>query len=107
MKLQSILPERLNILLGKIKCWMHQRKVFLSGPCLEDQKKLDHIMHVLEGYKITKDRIIIEINWDILNSGDYLIRCSTDKITLYEIELTSDGGIEPNFLNFCNKIFIF
>lgn len=76
------------------------KNVFLSDSCLEDQKKLDHIIHVLEGYQMTRNKIIKEINMDALNSGDYLIRCPSDKITLYEIKLTSNGGFVTNFLGF-------
>jgi hypothetical protein len=74
------------------------KKVFLSRVCIEDQKILDHVMKILEGHQVSKDRIIKDIDMDILASGDYLIRCLGSEIKLYEVRLTLPFGMTTHFV---------
>lgn len=48
------------------------KNVFLAPSCLKDQKTIDHVLKLLEGNNMPKNKIIKGINMDILNSGDYL-----------------------------------
>jgi len=68
------------------------KRVFLSPSCLKDQKRLYHILKVLEDYKVPTNKIIRGIDMDVLSSDDYLIRCLDDEIQLFKIQLTLPFG---------------
>jgi len=68
------------------------KQVFLSQPCLKDQKTLDHILKVLDDYKVPKDKIIKGIDLNILNSGDYFVRYSNGMTQVFEVQLTRPYG---------------
>lgn len=74
------------------------KKVFLSPSCFKEQKILDHILKVLESYKFPEKNIIKSINMDVLNSGDYLVRCLDDQMHIFEVQLTLPFGFTTNLL---------
>lgn len=67
------------------------KRVFLAPSCIKDPETLDHILKILEDYKMPNDRIIRRIDMDLLSSEDYLIRCSAG-IQLFKIHLTLPFG---------------
>ena len=73
------------------------KKVFISPSCVKDQKILDAILKILEGYNVPTNKIIKGIDMNILSSGDYLVRCS-DSIQLFKIQLTLPFGYTTNLL---------
>ena len=48
---------------------------------------MERILKVLDDDKVPKDRVILEVDMNILNSGDYLIRCVDGVAHLFEVEL--------------------
>ena len=68
------------------------KRIFLAPSCIKDQRKLDHLLKVLEGYKVPQNKIIKGIDMDILSSDDYLIRCMGDETQLFKIQLTLPFG---------------
>jgi hypothetical protein len=68
------------------------KRVFLAPSCIEDKKTLDHILKVLERYKAPQNKIIKELDMDILASGDYLVRYRDEDMQLFKIELTLPFG---------------
>jgi hypothetical protein len=76
----------------------NSKKVFLSPSCLKDKTAMERILQVLDGYKVPKDRVILQVDMNILNSGDYLIRCSDKEANLFEIKLTVPFGFTTNFV---------
>jgi hypothetical protein len=59
---------------------------------------MERILKVLDGYKIPKDRIILKVDMNILNSGDYLIHCSNGVAQLFGIQLTLPFGFTRNLV---------
>ncbi len=76
----------------------NSKKVFLSPSCLKDKTVMERILQVLDGYKVPKARVILQVDMNILNSGDYLIRCSDGVVNLFEIQLTVPFGFTTNFV---------
>ena len=72
------------------------KRVFLAPSCLKDDTIVERILQVLDGYKVPKDRIILQVDMDILNSGDYIIRCSDGVVQLFEVQLTLPFGFTTN-----------
>jgi len=68
------------------------KRVFLAPSCIKVQKTLDHILKVLEDYKVPQNKIIKGIDMDILTSDDYLIRCLGEETQLFKIQLTLPFG---------------
>jgi hypothetical protein len=68
------------------------KRVFLAPSCIKDQKTLDRLLKILEGYKIPQNKIIKGIDMDILTSDDYLVRCLGEEIQLFKIQLTLPFG---------------
>jgi len=76
------------------------RKVFLSPSCFNDKKTLDYILKDLkEHHQVPENRIIKEVNISVLNSGDYLIRCFSDVIHLFKVELSPQAGFTTHFID--------
>ena len=76
------------------------KKVFLSPSCFNDKKTLDYILKDLkEHHQVPENKIIKEVNVSLLNPGDYLIRCFSDVIRLFEIELNSQAGFTTHFID--------
>ena len=74
------------------------KKLFLTQSCLKEQKTLDSILKVIAKYKFPEENIIKGINMDVVNSGDYLIRCLDDAVHVFEIQLTLPFGFTTNLL---------
>lgn len=68
------------------------KRVFLSSDCLREEAITQHIFEVLQGHKIPKNNIIAEINFDLVQAGDYLIRCVNNMITVFEIQFIPSLG---------------
>lgn len=73
------------------------KKLFLTQSCLE-KKTLDYIMKVVKKYDFPEKNIIQSINMDMINSGDYLIRCINGAVHIFEIQLTIPFGFTTNLL---------
>lgn len=73
------------------------KKLFLAQSCLE-KKTLDHILKVVKKYNFPEKSIIQNINMDVINSGDYLIRCLNGAVHVFEIQLTVPFGFTTNLL---------
>ncbi len=76
----------------------NSKNVFLSPNCLKDETVMERILQVLDGYKVPKDRVFMQVDMNILNSGDYLIRCSDGVADLFQIQLTIPFGFTTNFV---------
>jgi hypothetical protein len=74
------------------------KSVFLAPSCIKDQKALDHLLKVLEDYKVPQNKIIKGIDMDILVSDDYLIRCLGEEIKLFKIQLTLPFGFTTTWI---------
>ena len=74
------------------------KRVFLAPSCIKDQKSLERIFQVLEGYKVPQNKIIKGIDMEILSSGDYLIRYLEDEIQLFKIQLTLPFGYTTDLI---------
>ena len=59
---------------------------------------MEQILKILDGDKVPKDRVILEVDVNILNSGDYLIRCVDGVAYLFEVELTVPFGFTTNLV---------
>jgi len=76
------------------------KKVFLSPSCFNYKNTLGYILKDLkEHHQVPENKIIKEVNVSLLNSGDYLIRCFSDVIHLFEIELNSQAGFTTHFID--------
>ncbi|MGI0073424.1 MAG: hypothetical protein ACREA3_06405 [Nitrosotalea sp.] len=75
----------------------NSKRVFLAPSC-KDQKTTDNILKILDGYKVSENKIFKEIDMDIMKSGDYLIRCLNNEIKLFVIELTLPFGFITHFM---------
>ena len=73
------------------------KKLFLTQSCLE-QKTLDYILKVFKKYDFPEKNIIRNIDMDLINSGDYLIRCLNGAVHIFEIQLTLPFGFTTNLL---------
>lgn len=67
------------------------RKFFLSPSCVSGNKIADHVLEVLDEHKIPKSVVYEEIDTNMMNSGDYLIRCFGRMIQVWEIEVIPFG----------------
>ncbi|HEV2193811.1 MAG TPA: hypothetical protein VGR54_09365 [Nitrosopumilaceae archaeon] len=76
----------------------NSKKVFLSPSCLKDKTVMERILQVLDGYKVPKDKVFLEVDMNILNSGDYLVRCSDGVAHLFGIQLTLPFGFTTNLV---------
>ncbi|HEV2193718.1 MAG TPA: hypothetical protein VGR54_08895 [Nitrosopumilaceae archaeon] len=76
----------------------NSKKVFLSPSCLKDKTVMERILQVLDGYNVPKDRVFLEVNMNILNSGDYIIRCSDEMAKLFEVQMTVPFGFTTNLV---------
>jgi hypothetical protein len=76
----------------------NSKRVFLTPSCLKDEKTVDHILKILEGYKIPENRILKGVDMDILASGDLLVRCVDDEMRLFEINLTLPFGFTTKLI---------
>ena len=74
------------------------KRVFLAPSCIEDLQTLDHILKVLERYKVSKNKVIKELDMNILASGDHLVRYRDEDIQLFKIELTLPFGYTTRFM---------
>jgi hypothetical protein len=74
------------------------RKVFLPPSCVNDKKTLERILKVLDDYKVPKNNIFLEIDMNILNSGDYIIHYFDGVVHLFEVQLSSLFGFTTNFV---------
>ena len=76
----------------------NSKKVFLSPNCLKDKKTMERILKVLDGYKVPKDRIISEVDMNLLNSGDYVIRCFDGEVHVFGTQLILPFGFTTYFV---------
>lgn len=67
------------------------RKFFLSPSCVSDNKTTDYVLGILHGHKIPKSSVYNEIDTNLINSGDYLIRCFGRMIQVWQIEVIPFG----------------
>jgi len=74
------------------------KKLFLTQSCLKEQKTLDYILKVIAKHNFPEKNIIRNMNVDVINSGDYLVRCLDDIVHLFEIQLTLPFGFTTNLL---------
>jgi len=74
------------------------KRVFLAPSCLKDKTVMKRILQVLDSYKVPKDKVILQVDMNILNSGDYLIRCSDGVANLFEVKLTVPFGFTTHFV---------
>ena len=76
----------------------NSKKVFLSPSCLKDKKVMEKILKVIDAYKVPKNKVFLEVNMNILNSGDYLVRSSDGMAHLFEVQLTQPFGFTTNLV---------
>ena len=74
------------------------KKLFLAESCIKEQKMLDYLLKAIKKQNFPEKNIIKGINMDILNSGDYLIRCLDGAVHIFEIQLTIPFGFTTNLL---------
>jgi hypothetical protein len=74
------------------------KKLFLTQSCLKEQKTLDYILKVIAKHNFPEKNIIKGIDMDVVNSGDYLVRCLDDAVHIFEIQLTLPFGFTTNLL---------
>lgn len=74
------------------------KRVFLSPSCRKDSKILDRTIKSLIDHKFLEKNIVKNMDMDIINSGDYLVRYLDEKMQLFEIKLTLPFGYTTEFI---------
>ncbi|HYL66852.1 MAG TPA: hypothetical protein VEU72_06825 [Nitrosopumilaceae archaeon] len=68
------------------------KKVFISPNCLQEENKEKFILEKLAKQKISSQNIFKNVNLDIANNGDYIIRCIDDTIQVFILEFMLNFG---------------
>ena len=66
------------------------KHVFVLGSCFSDKVITKYIQNFLERNKFPHENISEGLDLGIALTGDYLIRCTGDLITVFEIEVKSN-----------------
>ena len=68
------------------------KKVFISPNCLQEENKEKLILEKLAKQKISYQNIFKNVDLDIANNGDYIIRCIDDTIQVFILEFMLNFG---------------
>ncbi len=68
------------------------KKVFISPNCLQEKNKEKLILETLTKQKIPSQNIFKNVDLDIANNGDYLIRCIGSTIQVFILEFMLNFG---------------
>ena len=67
------------------------KRVFLAPNCLQNKSITDRVFKTLQEYKIPKNNIL-ELDFDLMRKGDYLLRCIGNVIKVFEIDFIPPFG---------------